>query len=164
MSHILNGIEVLQWANDNLSYKVLPAAVSSTWGQGDLLYWDTTANEVKKYAPADTTAGGALQASLIGIAQAGKKSGETTAIVALKAVILATVTGTVWAGCKMVPLYNTTTLKYSFQEDSAYDAAYEPDLSLSGDFAVCAVNEDDADLKCKININGESHFNALSAS
>jgi len=160
MSHILNGIEVLQWANDNLSYKVLPATLATTWGQGDLLYWDTSANVVKPYIPTDTTTGGALQASLIGIAQAGKKAGENTAIVALKAVILADVTGTVFVGANMVPLYNTTTGKYSFQEDSAYDAAYEPDLSLSGTFAVCAENSA-VSSKCKININGEAHFNAL---
>ena len=161
MGQVVNGIEVIQRSKDNNDYVVVPATATDVWAQDTPLYWDTSANVVKAFVPADSTTGGLLQAALIGLAQAGKKTGEDKAVVCKKCTILADSTGQ-YLGARMVVLYNATTLKYSFYEDAAYDAAYEPDISLSGDFAVCAAEDVEADGRGKIFISGAAHLAGLS--
>jgi hypothetical protein len=160
MSQQLNGIEVLQWSNDLTTLLNLPAVVTDTWYQADILYWDTSSNTVKKFAPADSTAGGALQRSIIGIASAGKSSGENTATAALRALILADASHGV-LGATMNVKYDATTLRYSFQEDTAYDSEHEPDVTLTLAFATCFAETTEKDRRMKIRIDGLARYAAL---
>jgi hypothetical protein len=161
MGQVANGIEVLQRSNDLTSYRKLPALATSTWEQDAVLYWDTSANVVKKFAPADSTEVASLQSSIIGLAQAGKKSGENEAMVAMEATILADASN-INLGAKLVVKYNATNGRYTFHEDSAYDTAIDPDISLTLNFAVCVSETAEADGRSKIAINGLARFNALS--
>jgi hypothetical protein len=156
----VNGIEVLQWGKDPTKLLNLPALVASTWDQGDILYWDTSANVVKKFAPADSTTGGALQSAIIGLSSAGKKAGETASTVALEAIILADASSGI-LGATMNVKYDATALKYSFQEDVAYDAAYEPDVTLTLAFATCFAESTEKDRRMKIRIDGTARLAAL---
>jgi hypothetical protein len=161
MGYQVNGIEVIQRPTDNQDYISLPAVAADTWEQDCPLYWLTGSDVVKAFKPADSTAGGALQGLLIGLAAAGKKAGDVQAVVMRKCQIIGTLVGSTWIGANHVVLYNATTLKFSFQEDAAYDAAYEPNLSLTGNFAVALSQTAENTDKIKFQIDGTAHFAAL---
>lgn len=156
-----NGVEVLQYSSEVSNYIKLPAASADTWQDGAFIYWDTSANTIKKWAPADATENQADQNVIIGISSGGKKNGDIESVVCLKATILITKTGTVTLGKDCVITYDTTTLKYGVQEESAWNTTYEPDVTLSGNFAVYAANAAEGDGRVEVFIDGAARVASL---
>jgi len=160
MGQLVNGIEVIQPSKENTDYVVLAAVVTDTWYQSDFLYWDTSANKVKKYAPADSTAHTTNQNAIIGIAGTGKVAGEDRAIVHMKATVLGDATSMI-LGADCVVVYTAATGKYSFWEEAGYNAMREPNITLASSFAVCADESAEADGRGKIRLDGVARLAAL---
>lgn len=160
MGQLKNGVEVIQKSQDNNDYVVLKAVAADVWEQDAFLYFDNTSETIKKFAPADSTATEASQALIIGIAQAGKKAGDTTAIVALEATVLMPSTA-VDVGEEMAVVYDAATGLYSAHEGTAYNTAVEPDITLSLNFLVGLDTEEAADGRARLAVDGRARFNAL---
>ncbi len=160
MGQLKNGVEVIQKSTDDNDYVVLKAVAADVWEQDAFLYFDNTSETVKKFVPADTTETQANQAKIIGIAQSGKKDGDITAVVCLKATVLMDSTA-VDVGEEMVVKYNATTARYSAHEGAAYNTAIEPDITLTLDFLTGLVTANESDGRAKLLVDGRARFNAL---
>lgn len=153
-----NGVEVLRWSPDNEDTLSLKAYITDTWEQGAFLYWDGT--YLRKFAPADSTAFGTNQSSIIGIASSGKLSGQIEATVCKKAEVLMDAT-TPLLGAAAVVCYTAATGKYYAYEGAAYNVAYEPDITLTLDFLTFKQPAVEADHRCVMQIDGTARFLAL---
>jgi len=160
--YLSNGVEVLQWSNLQSDFLKLKADSTNTWEQGTFLQWDSSALKIKPWHPSDTTeAAASSQAAVIGIASAGKKSGDTDAVVALVAKALIDVDSTnSLAGLQMAVVYDSTTGLYSVDSATNYNVTYNVDLTLTNDFIVCADNTAYTD-KLVVLIDGHARYNAL---
>jgi hypothetical protein len=155
---LTNGVEVLQFSQDANDYVEFNAVTTDTWAGGAFLYHDGT--NLKKYAPADTTAHFTLQPKLIGIASAGKKTGENKAIVCLKATVLMDSTA-LGVGVDMVIKYTVATDKYTAYQGALYNTDFNPDITLAGAFCVGLAAAEESDYRGKFAISGSAHLAAL---
>jgi hypothetical protein len=158
--YLANGVEILQLPNSNVDFIDLPAVPTDVWAQGAFLYWDSVSSTIKAFQPADTTATASLQSKIIGISLQGKKLNDNKASVALKAQVLMDSTN-VLLGAEAVVKYNATTGKYTAYEGSAYNVAFSPTISLTGNFLVWQTNVVEADNRAVLLVDGTARWQAL---
>jgi hypothetical protein len=156
--YLSNGVEVLLPSHEAGDYLNLPVASAGEIEQGAFMYWDTSSNTVKKFAPADASANEPLQNLIIGILSAGKKVGDTEAVVMVKGTVLMDATDTT-LGLDAVVVYTPTTGKYSAYEGTAYNTATNPDITLANSFLLFAVNAAEGG-KAKLTFDGQARLAA----
>jgi len=160
MSHYKNGVEALLPSQDANDFIKLPATAADVIEKDAFIYWDTSGNVAKKFTPTDATDLYVKQNLLIGIASAGKKAQDTEIIVCVKAKILIDATNCV-LGQDFVILYSLTSYKYSAYEGALYNTDYNPDITLTGSFAVAVSEGVDAVGKGEILIDGHARLALL---
>jgi hypothetical protein len=162
MTSYKNGVEILLMSSNLADVINLPATAADEIEPGAFVQWDTSNGVAEKFAPADATENATDQNNIIGIA-VGKVAGEIEMAVILVADVLMD-SSNVTFGLDAVIGYNATTKKYYAKEEAAWNILYEPNITLTGKFAIFTADAFESGTihgPAKLHIDGRARIGLL---